>query len=267
MSKPQLKPQNKLPNLHFCFQQQENVYRLYLYDDVEEYGEFNWETWTREESETSAKHFRDTLDQIPDTAEIELYINSNGGSVKEGIAIYNLLKRHPAHKTGYVDGVAHSIAFVIFQACDHRIMGEGTSALIHEIWACVCGNAEELRKEAENLDKLMEANRKLFMQRAKNITEEELKEKMKGETQLTPDDALNYGFCDEIANRGTVVVIEDGMKQAQRIQALRQQFKGNENFENELEEFEKLTKPKQSTEQKEQRESTDMMSAFFNAFK
>lgn len=173
---------NKLPKVHYMFKQEGNVHKIYLYDDVTEVGKFNWETWSREESETSAKYFREQLDAIPETDEIELYINSNGGSVKEGTAIYNQLKRHGAHKTGYVDGVAHSIAFVILQACDKRVMGEGTSALIHEMWVCTCGNAAQLRQEADQLDILMKGSRALFMQRAKNITEEQLQEMMEKET-------------------------------------------------------------------------------------
>ena len=60
--------------------------------------------------------------------------------------------------------MAYSVAFVILQACDEkRIMGIGTSALIHEIWIETCGNAKELRKMADDLDVLMESNRKIFL--------------------------------------------------------------------------------------------------------
>ena len=74
----------------------QDVYKLYVYDDVTAYGDFNWETWQYDDSETSAKYFRDQLEAIPETGVIELHVNSNGGSVKEGVAIYNLLKQHKA---------------------------------------------------------------------------------------------------------------------------------------------------------------------------
>ena len=90
----------KIPKVQFLFKQEGNKYQIYVYDDVQEEGKFNWQTWTREESETSAKYFRERLAEIPEDAEIELFFNSNGGSVKEGTAIYNQLKRHKAHKTG-----------------------------------------------------------------------------------------------------------------------------------------------------------------------
>lgn len=67
---------------NFCFQQANNAYKLYIYDDVTAYGSFNWSTWSYDESETSAKYFKEQLAAIPDGATIELHINSNGGSVK-----------------------------------------------------------------------------------------------------------------------------------------------------------------------------------------
>lgn len=65
-----------------CFQKAEDdTHKLYIYDDVTAYGTFNWSTWSYEESETSAKYFQEQLAAIPDTATIELHINSNGGSI------------------------------------------------------------------------------------------------------------------------------------------------------------------------------------------
>lgn len=184
--------------IKFCFQKAAgNVHKLYVYDDVSAYGTFDWTTWTRKESETSAKYFRDQLEAIPDTDTIELHINSNGGSVKEGVAIYNQLKQKSCHKVGYVDGVAYSIAFVILQACDERIMGIGTSALIHEMWIEAQGNAKELRKMADDLDVLMEANRKIFLAKT-NLEEQQLIEMMEAETFLTPDQCLEYNLIDKI---------------------------------------------------------------------
>ena len=56
----------------------QDTYKLYVYDDVTAYGDFNWETWQYDESETSAKYFRDQLEDIPETGNIELHVNSNG---------------------------------------------------------------------------------------------------------------------------------------------------------------------------------------------
>lgn len=177
--------------------QAENKTLLYIYDDVTEYGQFNWNTWEYEESETGAKYFAEKLGEIPDGQTIELHINSNGGSVKEGVAIYNLLKQKQNHKVGIVDGVAHSVAFLILQACEERKMCLGTTALIHNMWMTCSGNATQLRKYADDLDDMMEANRQVFLERA-TITEEELKGLMEAETYLTPEKALEYGLIDEV---------------------------------------------------------------------
>lgn len=184
--------------INFCFQRSVgNVHKLYIYDDVTAYGTFDWTTWTMKESETSAKYFRDQLEAIPDTDTIELHINSNGGSVKEGVAIYTQLKQKSCKKVGYVDGVAYSVAFLILQACDERIMGLGTSALIHNMWMSVDGNAKELRKAADDLDVLMESNRKIFMERS-DLEEQQLIDMMEAETFLTPDQCLEYGLIDKV---------------------------------------------------------------------
>lgn len=176
-----------------------NKHQLYIYDDVTAYGSFNWSTWEYDDSETSADYFRQKLNEIPDADEIELYVNSYGGSVKEGVAIYNMLKRKASKKTCYIDGFAYSVASVICLACDKIVMGLGTSMMIHDMWMTVSGNAKELRKQADDLDILMESNRKIYLERAKNLTEEELIVMMENETILTPEQCLEYGFCDEIS--------------------------------------------------------------------
>lgn len=256
----------RIPRLKASYRQQKETgkHQIYLYDDIKERGEFNWKTWECNPSKTSAEFIRQLLEDIPEDGEIELFINSNGGSVKEGTSIYNQLKRHKAKKTGYVDGVAHSIAFVILQACDHRIMGEGTSALVHEMWVCCCGNAEQLRKEADQLDVLMKSNRKLFLQKSKNLTEEELIEMMKSERILTPDEALHYGFCDEIVGRKEDVPDLGGARQSLR--EIKEEFQKKSNFEKEINAFKESVEKEQPEEPSEPNQENQRMNAFFNAF-
>lgn len=187
----------------YCFRQEagSHVHQLYIYDDVSEYGTFDWWTWEYEESKTSAEYFRKALAEIPETDTIELHINSYGGSVKEGVAIYNQLKQKKCKEiVAYVDGFAYSIASIILQAADRRVMGLGTSLLIHNMWLVVAGNAEDLRKAADDLDVLMESNRQIYMEKV-NITEEELIEMLNTETYLTPQQAVDMGFADEINSK------------------------------------------------------------------
>ena len=253
----------------------QDTYRLYIYDDVTAYGNFNWETWEYDESETSANYFRDQLAQVPDTGKIELHVNSNGGSVKEGIAIYNLLKQHKAEKVCFVDGFAYSIASVICMACDKIVMGLGTSMLIHNMAMSVYGDAQTLRKCADDLEVLMESNRNIYMARAKNLTEEQLKEMMDAETFLTPEQCLEYGFCDEIAD---YQADQNQMNQqaADEIRHLRQELASMKSFREEM----KLFAPEQMAGQPQtppgepptgklntsEQKVLKMVGAFFNAF-
>jgi len=211
---------------------------LYIYDDVTEYGDFNWQTWEYDDSETSAKFFAEKLQEIPGGNEIELHINSNGGSVKEGVAIYNLLKQCTNHKVGIVDGVAHSVAFLILQSCDERKMCLGTTALIHEMWMYCAGNSTQLRKYADDLDDMMESNRKVFLERA-FITEDELKELMKNETYLTPEKALEYGLIDEIM--GQKKVEQNPEELLQKLQAMQKQLNEQQSFRQQLATLQSLT--------------------------
>lgn len=175
------------------------VHRLYVYDEVSAEGKFNWNTWEYEDSETSAKYFRDQLDAIPNGETIELHVNSAGGEVGEGVTIYNLLRQKAgtgSRIVGYVDGMAYSVAMNIVMACDEIHMGLGTSMFLHNPWTIAKGNADQLRGVADQLDELSEASVQLYMSKASGITEDELRQMMKKETMLAPDKCLQYGFCD-----------------------------------------------------------------------
>lgn len=247
----------KLTPISFCLQKLDgNIHQIYLYDDITKYGDFNWETWEYDESETSAKHFRNLLDEIPETDDIELHFNTNGGSVSEGTAIYNLLQQHGGKKTGIVDGVCHSIAFTILQACDTRIMGDGTSAIIHNMWTTATGNAKQLRDEAAKLDAYMESCIALFMKRC-TIPEQQLREMMDTETVLTPQDALDYGLIDKIGTKAEADNIKP-LQLVQEIESLRQQLREKEFSQEQLKEFLMSNPVKREPEQK-----IDPFQAFF----
>lgn len=173
---------------------------LYIYSNVEG-DSYDW--WRDEEikSETSARHFREQLGAHPDAKEIAVYINSLGGSVMEGVAIYNQLKRHPAHKTVYVDGFACSIASVIAMAGDTVIMPRNTVMMIHNAWTYAIGNAEELRKAADDLEVLNTAARQAYLLKAGDkLTEEHLTELLDAETYLTAAQCIELGLADRFAD-------------------------------------------------------------------
>lgn len=181
------------------------VHKLYVYDEIRAQGNFNWEEWRYEESETSAKYFRKLLDEIPNGEIIELHVNSVGGEVGEGVTIYNLLvqkKKAGCKLVGYVDGMAYSVAMDIIMACDEIHMGLGTSMFLHNPWTRCQGNADQLRSMADQLDALADASLQLYMSRSRNLEEDTLREMMKKETMLAPNSCLEYGFCDFVGESG-----------------------------------------------------------------
>lgn len=179
----------------------EETVDIYVYGDVEG-DDYNFWTGDIVESETSANHFKNELAKHAGAKQMNIYINSNGGSVFEGTAIYNQLKRHPAHKTVYVDGFACSIASVIAMAGDEVIMPKNALMMIHNMWMCAVGNAAELRKAAEDLDTINAAGRAAYLEKSNGkIAEEKLIELMDAETWLTAEECIEYGFADAFAEK------------------------------------------------------------------
>lgn len=177
------------------------VLELYIYGDVQGDG-YDW--WTDEviHSETSANHFREELAKYPNVTQINVYINSYGGSVFEGTAIYNQLRRHPAHKTVYIDGFACSVASVIAMAGDEVVMPRNAMMMIHNAYMYTCGNAAELRKAADDLDVINRGNRQAYLQKAgEKLSEEELVAMLDAETWLTAEDCLRLGLADRYAEK------------------------------------------------------------------
>jgi ATP-dependent Clp protease, protease subunit len=128
-----------------------------------------------------------------------LYINSPGGSVFEGIAIYNMLKRHQAKVNVHVDALAASIASVIAMAGDTIYMPKNSMLMIHNPWNRVVGNAAEMRKAADDLDRIGQSSKQTYLQKAgEKLTDEKLQELLDAETWLSADDAYQYGLCDVV---------------------------------------------------------------------
>ncbi len=160
------------------------------------YGEIT--SWEWSPNDISSYTLSKQLESI-EANTINVYINSYGGEVAEGLAIYNALKRHKAKVITYVDGFACSIASVIFMAGDERIMSNSSLLMIHNAWAYTAGNANELRKMADDLDIMTQASINAYMLDV-NITEEELKQLLDNETWLSPQLALEMNFCSSIVN-------------------------------------------------------------------
>lgn len=174
---------------------------LYIYGDVKAL-DIDWEKWRYVDAQNSANHFREELGKHPDAKQINIYINSYGGSVFEGTAIYNQLRRHSAQKTVYIDGFACSVASVIAMAGDKIVMPRNAMMMIHNVWLCVAGNSAELRKAANDLDTMMKGNRQAYLQKSGDkLTEDQLIQMLDNETWLTAEDCIGYGLADEYAEQ------------------------------------------------------------------
>lgn len=159
------------------------------------YGDITSRPWL--ESDMSAKILSTQLEELGDVDEIEVHINSYGGEVAEGLAIYNALRGHAARVKTFCDGLACSIASVIFMAGDERVMRKASMLMIHNAWAYGEGNAAELRKQADDLDAITEASKAAYLSRI-SIDADELTALMDAETWIAPERAVEMGFATSV---------------------------------------------------------------------
>jgi ATP-dependent Clp protease, protease subunit len=155
----------------------------------------------------SAKAFNDQLKALGDVQSITLRINSPGGDVFDGTAIYNMLKRHPARVEVTVDGIAASIASVIAMAGDRIIMPENSMLMIHNPWGGVIGEADDMRDMAEALEKIKVSILSAYRRSGKS--DEKISALMDAETWLSAQEAVAAGFADEMIPAVKVAALFD----------------------------------------------------------
>lgn len=162
--------------------------------DIDIYGDIT--AWPLVDSDVSSANLSAQLADL-DVDVINVNINSYGGEVAEGLAIYNALKRHKAKVRTCCDGFACSIASVIFMAGDERIMNEASLLMIHNAYSIAEGDANALRKMADDLDLVTSQSKKIYLANS-NIDEAALTELMDKETFIDPKDALEMGFATSV---------------------------------------------------------------------
>ncbi len=184
---------------------------IYIYGDIVPYA---W--W---EGDVSAQTIKSTIENL-NVKEINVHLNSYGGDVFTGIAIYNLLKNHPAKVNVYVDSCACSIASVIAMAGDKIYMPKNTFMMIHNCWTYAEGNSKELRKQADDLDKIMTASIESYLSKIK-ITKEELIKLLDEETWLTAEECVQLGFADEVIELNNKNVAQQSLAISKLLQKLK----------------------------------------------
>ena len=137
-------------------------------------------------------------------------INSYGGEVAEGLAIYNLLKSYAGEVTTICDGFACSAASVVFMAGVKRIMPRSSLLMIHNAWTRAGGDANDLRKAADELEKITQPSVEIYTS-VSNLDADEIKAMMDAETWIDADEALGFGFATEISEEAAMQSLEDGI--------------------------------------------------------
>lgn len=157
---------------------------ILLYDEIGAWG-------------ITAQQFAKDLKSVGDVSLINLRIHSPGGDVFEGTAIYNLLKHHTAQVHVYIDGLAASMGSVIAMAGDTIYMPENAMMMVHKPWGISGGDADDMRRYAELLDKVEGTLIMAYVTKT-GKSEDEIRGLLKGETWMNGREAVEAGFADQL---------------------------------------------------------------------
>lgn len=175
--------------------------------EVSLYGDISSTSWWGDE--VTPTQFKQDLDALGSVKKLNIYINSLGGDLFAGQAIYSMIRRHKAKKTVYIDGLAASAASIIAMAGDTIIMPHNSMLMIHNCLTIAMGNANDFRKLADDMDKIGESIVSVYTDRTA-LLESEVKQFMDDETWFTAQEAVDYGFADEIEEGKEVAATIDG---------------------------------------------------------
>tara|TARA_R110002072_G_scaffold129166_1_gene267479 strand:+ start:14213 stop:15277 length:1065 start_codon:yes stop_codon:yes gene_type:complete len=158
---------------------------VYIFDEIGTYG-------------ITAQEFINDIKDLKDTP-INLRINSLGGDVFDGMAMYNVIKRREAKTTVYIEGIAASIATIIALGADEVVMAENSLFMIHNAWGGSMGEAKDMRKTADTLDKISSELIDIYRKKT-GLSYEGLSAMMDEETWLNANEAFEMGFIDTISD-------------------------------------------------------------------
>lgn len=145
----------------------------------------------------SAKNVADALKEAKGAKTMNIRINSPGGDVFDGLAIYNLLSAFKAEKVVHIDGLAASIASVIAMAGDKVIMASESEMMVHQAWTVTGGNSSDIKKVITQLDNADNSIKAIY-ERKTGMKQDKLHELMAAETWMTSAEALDMKFADSI---------------------------------------------------------------------
>jgi len=167
-----------------------NTAALTIFDEIGAFG-------------VTATQFIQDLANLGNIKDLTIQINSQGGSVQDAVAIYNAIKQNPSHVTFEINGWALSSASFIAMAGDTIRMASNALLMMHNPWVDTSGDATDLRKTADVLDKTREALISAYARSGKS--RDDIIAMLEAETWLTADEALTAGFADEIQQSGQLI--------------------------------------------------------------
>jgi ATP-dependent Clp protease, protease subunit len=149
------------------------------------------------EDEVTTKAIMDRLEELKESDEITVRLNSPGGFAFEGITIYNALVRHSAKIIVAIDGLAASAASIVAMAGDRIKIADNGAMMIHDPWGFAIGTAEDMTAQAEALDTIAKGLANTYAART-GQSKADIRKWMKKETWFTADEAKKNGFADEV---------------------------------------------------------------------
>lgn len=175
---------------------------VYIYGSIVPYRQ--------DDEDTTAMSFKKDLEALGEIDTLNLYVNSPGGSVFQAQAIHSIIARQRAQKNAYIDGLAASAASFLIMAADTIYMPKNATMMIHNPLALVIGNANDLRHEADALDKIRVGMIEAYLAHAgEKLDEKKLKELLDAETWLTAEESYNYGLADELIDAKEIAACVD----------------------------------------------------------
>lgn len=187
---------------YYAIQQLDRVADIYIFGDIVPFEFFD--------GDVSAAGI---VDEIKDLVvdEIRVHIDSYGGAVSEGWAIYNALRQHPARVVTYGDGFVASAALYPFLAGEERVASNLSAYFFHRVSIRAEGYSDELRAAADEADMMTDIGISAFVERT-NMDEAEVRRLMDGETWLTPTEALERGLATSITADAALPIAQAAKK-------------------------------------------------------
>ncbi|ERN52792.1 head maturation protease, ClpP-related [Alkalihalophilus marmarensis] len=181
---------------------------LYIYGEIVDNTDWKWD-----ESDVMPEDVLNALNQVNELDELNIYVNSPGGSVFAGLAIYNMLSRNKAKKKVYIDGVAASIASVIALAGDEVYMPSNAFLMIHNPWTLAIGNARDLRKVADDLDQIAKGALAVYKDNlVEGVEEATIQTMLDNETWLNAEEAAKYFRLNIVESKNYAASAKDYLK-------------------------------------------------------